>query len=224
MASNGQLPSSMLRAIPGGRLEKATAASWLRLRAKIGKEAGVWICPTSSRTAYRTYGEQQYFWNLYRSGRGNLAARPGTSNHGWGTTVDVPSTTMASLINRHGASYGWQKRWSDAQSEWWHFKYAPQNDRHKGEKPAGKKKHPYHYLTDKEKKWRNVLIKERRIAKRHGGWDKVGPGHLAQAKKAKKMLRKSKQTMEKAARKERNGWKKKHRSTRHRYIKKLLAG
>ena len=49
MASNGQLPASMLRSIPGGRLEAGAAASWLRMRAHIGAKTGVWICPTSSR-------------------------------------------------------------------------------------------------------------------------------------------------------------------------------
>ena len=222
MASNGRLPASMLRSIPGGRLEKAAAASWLRLRAHIGKKHGVWICPTSSRTAYRTYGEQQYFWGLYVRGRGALAARPGTSNHGWGTTVDVPSPRMAQLINAEGAGFGWQKRWSDAPSEWWHFRYAPANDRHKGEKPKGNAKHPYHYMTDKEKRWRNVLVRERRIAKRAGGWDKVGAAHIAQARQAKRHLRQSKRLIEKAAR--RNGWKRNRRIVRHRYIKKLLRG
>ena len=225
MASNGRLPSSTLRSIPGGRLEKATAASWLRLRAKIGKECGVWICPTSSRTAYRTYSEQVYFWNLYTSGRGALAARPGNSNHGLGTTVDVPTTAQAAAINRYGASYGWQKKWSDAPSEWWHFKYAPANDKHKGEKPAGNKKHPYHYLTKGEKKQRNILVKKRRIAKKHGGWDKVGAAHLAEAKQAKASLRKSKNAIYKAAKADgKGGWKKAHRYTRHKYIKKLIEG
>lgn len=220
--ANGRLPASALRSIPGGRLERDAAASWLRLRAHIGKKYNVWICPTSSRCSYRPYGDQQYFWSLYRSGRGNLAAYPGTSNHGWGTTVDVPSRRMAQLINQEGASYGWQKRWSDAPSEWWHFRYAPQNDRHKGQKPTGNVKHPYHYLTENEKHWRNVLVRERRIAKKHGGWDKVGAGHLAQARTAKRHLRKNKKQIEAAAK--RGGWKKNHRITRHRYIKKLLKG
>jgi D-alanyl-D-alanine carboxypeptidase len=222
VASNGQLPASMLRGIPGGRLEAGAAASWLRLRAHIGAKHGVWICPTSSRTAYRTYGEQMYFWRLYLSGRGALAARPGTSNHGWGTTVDVPSMRMAQLINQEGAEFGWQKRWSDAPSEWWHFKYAPQYDKHRGQKPKGNAKHPYHYMTDKEKHWRNVLVRERRIAKKKGGWDKVSATHLAQARQAKRHLRQSKRLIEAAAKK--NGWKRNHRITRHRYIKQLLRG
>src|SRR5262245_9016934 len=125
MASNGKLPASDLSDIPGGRLANQAAASWNRMRSAIGKKTGVWICPTSTRTAYRPYADQQYFWNLYQSGKGALAARPGTSNHGWGVAVDVPTTRMAQLVNAHGAEYGWQKKWSDAPSEWWHFKYAP---------------------------------------------------------------------------------------------------
>ena len=224
MASNGNIPSSQLASIPGGRLQKGAAASWLRMRSQIGKKTGVWICPTSSRTAYRTYGEQQYFWNLYRSGRGALAARPGTSNHGFGVAVDVPTTTMAQLINRHGAEFGWQKRWSDAPSEWWHFKYAPSYDRHKGESPAAKprKKHPYHSLTAQEKKWRNTLIRERKIAKRNGGWNKVGADHLSMANRAKQKLRAQMRSIQKAAKQ--SGWDKANRRTRYNYMRKLVNG
>ena len=78
MAANGQLPDSELMAIPGGRLRADAAKAWIRMRNRIGKESGLWICPTSTRTAYRTLSEQLYFWNLYVTGRGNLAARPGS--------------------------------------------------------------------------------------------------------------------------------------------------
>ena len=223
MASNGRLPANILLGIPGGRLERDTALSWLRLRAYIGQKSGVWICPTSSRCSYRPYADQLYFWNLYRSGRGTLAAYPGTSNHGWGTTVDTATQTMARLINQYGAEFGWQKRWSDAPSEWWHFKYSPQNDKHKGQHPAGgHQKHPYHYMSDDEKHWRNVLVRERRIAKKNGGWDKIGAGHLAMAKTAKRHLRQNKRKIEAAAK--RDGWKKNFRTIRHSYIKQLLQG
>jgi hypothetical protein len=225
MASNGRLPSSVLAAIPGGRLEKTAAASWNRMRSFIGNKTGVWIAPTSSRVSYRTYAEQQYFWNLYTSGRGNLAARPGTSNHGWGVAVDVATMTMARLINQHGASFGWQKRWSDAPSEWWHFKYAPQRDQHKGEQPKPKPKHPFHYMTKNEKKWRNVLLRERKIARRAGGWSKVGGDHLSMAKRAKKELRKAINRIDNAAKAPGGGgWNKAHRKERKAYIQKLIKG
>ena len=74
MANNGQLPASDLADIPGGRLRKDAAQAWLAMRAYIGKQKGVWICPTSIRTAYRPYADQEYFWKLYQSGRGALAA------------------------------------------------------------------------------------------------------------------------------------------------------
>jgi hypothetical protein len=223
LASNGRLPSSQLKAIPGGRLQKGTAYSWLRLRAKIARvtKGRVWICPTSPRTAYRTYAEQQYFWNLYISGRGNLAARPGTSNHGWGLAVDVPTVEMAQLINKYGASYGWQKRWSDAPSEWWHFKYADGQDRHKGERPISLKPDA-EYLTKREATARRILLRERRIAKRNGGWAAISPAHLSKAKKAKDDLRKYRKVVKDQARK--TGWKKNHRKERYDAMGRALRG
>lgn len=217
MAANGKLPDNELASIPGGRLRKDAAASWLRMRNKIGKETGVWICPTSSRTAYRTYHEQQYFWNLYTSGRGNLAAKPGTSNHGLGTTVDLPTPKMRGLIDKYGAAYGWAKRWSDAPSEWWHIRYDPGHDQHKGEATAPKK-HPRNYLTDAEKAARDVLVKERRIAKRHGGWTKVDESHLQNATKAKARLRSQLKAIQKAG-----DQSKLNRRERAKYIKELIG-
>jgi len=220
MAANGRLPASDLRAIPGGRLHKDVANSWLRLRQHIGSKAGVWICPTSARTAYRTYEEQVYFWNLYTSGRGALAARPGTSNHGWGTTVDVPTPTMARLINQHGAEHGWQKRWSDAPSEWWHFRYTPGQDRHKGQpakpRPTGRRS-----LQPDERRQRDRLVNARAKAKRHGGWNKVPKAHQ-QAIAAKKWLKARRGGIERAAK--RNGWERRNRRERHRYIGHLIGG
>ena len=225
MAQNGRIPSSDLADIPGGRLTREAAASWLRLRARIGKETGVWICPTSQRTAYRPYADQEYFWRLYTSGRGSLAARPGTSNHGLGVAVDVPQPRMAALINRFGAEYGWQKRWSDAPSEWWHFKYAPQQDRHRNDQPISRQKHPYHVLTDEEKDRRNVLIKERRSAQKHGGWDKIDKSHLQRATEAKTWLaRQAAQIKAAAAKDGANGWRKSNRKRRYDYISKLVNG
>lgn len=84
---------------------------------------GVWLTPTGSMSSYRTYDQQVYLWNLYLSGRGNLAARPGTSNHGWGLAVDLQTMGMRDVVNNIGEKYGYAKKWSDAQSEWWHIKW-----------------------------------------------------------------------------------------------------
>jgi hypothetical protein len=225
MAHNGQLPDSELATIPGGRLRADAAGSWLAMRAYIGKNKGVWICPTSVRTAYRPFADQQYFWNLYTSGRGALAARPGTSNHGWGIAVDLPSPAMQAAVRECGHQFGWGIRGgrlsSDAPSEAWHCTY------HAGDYPAAKKDrpkpkpHPYHALTERERHWRNVIVKERRIAKRNGGWDKVDKSHLARAVAAKKKLRAQMRRIAKAA--EESGWKKNQRRTRYDYLKKLVS-
>lgn len=116
MAANGKLPKSALAPIPGGKLRKDAAAAWNAPRGP----ASHGLRPTGSRSSYRTYAEQQYFWDLYQRG-GNLAAKPGTSNHGWGVAVDLAEMWMRSWIDDHGAEFGWKK--TEAWSEWWHVNY-----------------------------------------------------------------------------------------------------
>lgn len=120
---NGRLPDSALLAIPGGRLERSAAVQWNKMRAYIGQRHGVWIRPLGPNSSFRSYAAQLYFWNLYRSGRGNTAAYPGTSNHGWGKAVDVASTTMAYYIRLYGHLFGWSHVEGARVGEWWHFTY-----------------------------------------------------------------------------------------------------
>lgn len=122
MAANGRLPASALAPIAGGQLERTAAAAWNAMNVE-ARRNGLELRPTGSRSSYRNYADQEHFWNLYQSGKGNLAARPGTSNHGWGLAVDVATQGMRSMIDRIGRKYGWAKAWSDAPSEWWHLKY-----------------------------------------------------------------------------------------------------
>jgi hypothetical protein len=60
-------------------------------------------------------------WERYQRG-GNLAARPGTSNHGLGLAVDVDQWTRWA-IDQVGRQFGFAKDWSDASSEWWHIRW-----------------------------------------------------------------------------------------------------
>jgi LAS superfamily LD-carboxypeptidase LdcB len=62
-----------------------------------------------------------------------LAAVPGTSNHGWGTAVDLCGgverfdTDEHAWVVEHGPSYGWiHPSWAAAggsRPEPWHFEY-----------------------------------------------------------------------------------------------------
>jgi len=122
MAENGRLGDSDLAAIPGGRLSKEAAANWLALRTAGGKQFGIFISPLGPASSYRTFDKQQEFWNLYQAGKGNLAAKPGTSNHGWGNAVDLADPpSMRKVVDGLGAPYGWH--WGEAPSENWHVTY-----------------------------------------------------------------------------------------------------
>jgi hypothetical protein len=122
---NGRLPGVALGNIVGGRLRKDAADAWNAMNAESVRKYGVTLRPTGGMSSYRTLAQQQYLWNLWRAGRGNLAAHPGTSNHGWGLAVDLATPQMRNIVDKIGAKYGYAKRWSDAPSEWWHIKWKP---------------------------------------------------------------------------------------------------
>lgn len=124
MPSNGNLPNYMLGNIPGGKLRKDAARHWNAMHKEIKAKTGIDIRPTGPRSSYRTLYWQKHFYNTMPRG---MAAVPGTSNHGWGLAVDVATPAMAAAINKYGAKYGYQKAWSDAQHEWWHFKWREGN-------------------------------------------------------------------------------------------------
>lgn len=125
--SNGRIPDSALASISAGRLTKRAAKAWNAMNGESQARFGVTLIPTGSMSSYRTYAQQQYLWNLYKSGRGNLAAQPGTSNHGWGVAVDLRTTRMRQIVDQIGEKYGFAKKWSDAPSEWWHIKWKDGN-------------------------------------------------------------------------------------------------
>lgn len=122
---NGRLSASGLGPINGGFLRADAARAFNALDQESRKRYGVALHPLGHMSSYRTYAQQLYLWNLYKSGRGNLAAYPGTSNHGWGLAVDFANTHMRWIVDQIGAPFGWSKSWSDAPSEWWHVRYRP---------------------------------------------------------------------------------------------------
>lgn len=123
MTSNGQLPSSVLSGIPGNaRLRKDAARAYTALaltaKAKYGVNMSLW--EQAVGRGYRSLDRQRLAWRTYGPGQ---AAVPGTSNHGWGIAVDLMNVSQRRAVDRVGASYGWAKRWSDAQHEWWHLRW-----------------------------------------------------------------------------------------------------
>lgn len=123
MAANGQLPASDLASIGGGFYLTIPAAAAFNAMSQAAQQR--WGRPITVVAGYRTLERQWYFWHLYQSGQGNLAAYPGSSNHGWGLAVDLASTWCRWAVDQIGRTYGFSKACSDAQSEWWHIKYDP---------------------------------------------------------------------------------------------------
>lgn len=122
MSANGRMADSELSPIPGGRLRTDAAVAWNAMHSAALHD-GLDLRPRGPASSYRTLAQQEYFWDQYKNHGGNLAAEPGTSNHGWGLAVDVATQEMRGWIDNHGAPFGWQKQWSDAPSEWWHIRF-----------------------------------------------------------------------------------------------------
>ena len=128
---NGLLPGSVLAPITlcvngeRGRLRKDAAAAFLAMNAESERRFGVTLKAASTRVTYRDRVAQLYFWHLYVTGQGALAARPYTSNHGEGLAIDLATPAMRSIVDLIGEPYGWAKRWSDAPTEWWHLRFRP---------------------------------------------------------------------------------------------------
>lgn len=102
--------------VDGKLLEVNTAAAYRRMQAA-ARRAGVSLRVVSG---FRTMDQQRYLWNLYRSGRGAVAARPGYSNHQSGRALDL-NTSSPGVYNwlvRHAAAYGFHRT---VPSEPWHW-------------------------------------------------------------------------------------------------------
>lgn len=125
--ANGQIPTSALASVAGVLLHPEAASSMTRLRTAYASALGTTLGITEG---YRDLARQQYLYNEYKAGRGNLAAVPGTSNHGWATAVDfsfpitVAGTPGHNWLKANSRAYGWW--WAGgtfSQVEPWHWEY-----------------------------------------------------------------------------------------------------
>jgi hypothetical protein len=108
---------------PSGQayLSSNAAVNWNAMRQESLALYGIDLYPAGPLSAYRSYGQQLYLYDLYLSGQGSLAALPGTSSHEYGAAVDLADPAMATVIDQIGAQYGWGK--TEAPGEWWHVNY-----------------------------------------------------------------------------------------------------
>ena len=127
--ANGQIPVSELCALPfatGHRLRPDAAVSLVRLDQAYAEVFGDDLCITDS---YRTIGSQLSL----AARKPRLAARPGTSEHGWGIAVDLCGKAYSTGTREHdwllanARRFGWDNpAWARADGgkpEPWHWEY-----------------------------------------------------------------------------------------------------
>jgi LAS superfamily LD-carboxypeptidase LdcB len=119
---NGTIPAGALHQVGDTRHRLWTpAAQSLTALIADARRDGVSIGVTDS---YRSYAEQVDL--VRRKGlysQGGLAAKPGTSDHGWGMAADLDLNSKAQAWMRaNGAKYGFEE---DTPREPWHWAYTP---------------------------------------------------------------------------------------------------
>jgi hypothetical protein len=105
----------------GKPIELATASMYARMQ-KAAAAAGVSLRVVSG---FRTMSEQKYLYNCYVTkscNGGNLAARPGYSNHQSGHALDLNTSApgVSRWLNEHADEYGFKRT---VPSEPWHWEY-----------------------------------------------------------------------------------------------------
>ncbi|WP_250036255.1 M15 family metallopeptidase [Paractinoplanes maris] len=121
---NGRIPASALEQVGSTRHKLwAPAAQSLNQMINDAKKDGVTIGITDS---YRPYAEQVDLARrkgLYS--QGGLAAKPGTSEHGWGMATDLDLNSKAlSWMKQNGEKYGFEM---NVPRESWHWAYKPKS-------------------------------------------------------------------------------------------------
>lgn len=96
-ASSGSASAGGLVTRSGKQISAKIADQYDRMVAA-AKADGVDLRITSG---YRSRAEQEHLYALYKAGKGNIAAKPGTSNHETGTAIDFANTPGA---------YAWLKK------------------------------------------------------------------------------------------------------------------
>jgi hypothetical protein len=119
---NGKIPSSALSPIAGtSHALWAPAARSFEALLAAARAAGVTIGITDSYRTYETQVDLVRRKGLYS--QGGLAAKPGTSMHGWGVAVDLRlDATAQAWMRTNAGRFGFVE---NVAREPWHWQYVP---------------------------------------------------------------------------------------------------
>lgn len=113
-------------------VEVNTAKAFLAMQAAAAADGvDLWI-----RSGFRSYEEQEWFYQAWKEGWGNKAARPGHSNHQTGRALDLDLDLAGSRewLEKHARKHGFKRT---VPGEPWHWEYV--------KKPAKKKSKKKHH-------------------------------------------------------------------------------
>lgn len=123
---NGQpIGKLKLVSVAGKLVSDSVARSFLAMQAA-AKAAGVNLILSSG---FRTMEEQEKLYAAYQAGTGNLAARPGYSNHQDGTAIDIMVRSSFQSpeylwLAQHAKDYGFVNTGKNfSQPEPWHWEH-----------------------------------------------------------------------------------------------------
>ena len=119
---NGRIPAEALAPIgsTGHKLWAPATRAYERLSAAAARD-GVTIGITDSYRTYESQVDLAARKGLYS--QGGLAAAPGTSDHGWGRSLDLDLNAPAlAWMKANASTYGFE---ADTPRESWHWTYSP---------------------------------------------------------------------------------------------------
>ncbi|WPB77391.1 peptidoglycan-binding protein [Archangium violaceum] len=120
---NGSPRQIKLSSIPNGKEMRSDAAAAFNRMHAAAKAAGINLHVNSG---FRSMEEQRILYQKYLNGTGNLAAKPGYSNHQGGIAVDInvggTGTSTYKWLANNASRFGFART---VPSEPWHWEYRP---------------------------------------------------------------------------------------------------
>jgi LAS superfamily LD-carboxypeptidase LdcB len=104
--------------VNGKLVQRGTARAYLRMRHAAAQD-GVSLYIVSG---FRTMTEQRHLYFLYIHGQGNLAAKPGYSNHQSGHALDLNTSApgVYHWLSNHAGNFDFKRT---VPSEPWHWEH-----------------------------------------------------------------------------------------------------